>query len=263
MATNNGRAMGRNRAWTWLKEKRPRFGTRALEPNGHTTPPPSGIDRSVEAVKYSEELNFWRGWVKEHGAEPETEYYRRFMMDMGGIQDQAFFDDLICVDIGCGPKGSLTWLNNARAAIGIDPLADAYRPLGIRTHNMVYLWSKAEAIPLPSHYADVVFSMNSLDHVDSLIAVCKEIRRILKPGGFFIGSLNLGEPPTATEPWTLTEGFLHEHLFDGWESEFYEVRPRLSTNDHFGPYRYFYEPCPEELLKGEGPRALWCRFRVR
>jgi len=253
-----------HRAWTWWKDKGTRFAGCAPAATHMTAE--SDLVKSSSAPdgqKYSEELSFWRGWIREHGDKPDTEYYRKFMMDMGDIRDQAFFDNRICLDIGCGPKGSLTWLTNAKAAIGLDPLADAYRSFGIHGHQMIYLWTKGETIPLPSQYVDVVFSMNSLDHVDNPIDVCTEIRRVLRPGGFFIGSLNLNEPVTATEPWTLTEDFLHEHLFKGWEKQFYKVRPRLSLNHNFGPYKYFYEACPQELLELPGPRALWCRFKVR
>jgi len=214
-------------------------------------------------IKQRAELIFWEQHFKTYGEAPETEYYRKFMMDMGGMEDQAFFNNLICLDIGCGPRGSLTWLTNARAAIGIDPLSDQYMRLGIASHNMIYLSSPAERIPLPSHYIDVVFSMNSLDHVDKLIEVCSEIRRVLKPGGYFIGSLNLDEPKTIAEPFTLTEELLQRHLFSGWEKEFYKIRPKPRDEKGNVTYRYFYEDCPEELLKAPGPRALWCRMRVK
>jgi SAM-dependent methyltransferase len=212
--------------------------------------------------KHEAELSFWDDYVAQTGPEAETEYYQRFMLAMGNISDAGFFKDKVCLDIGCGPKGSLTWLRDARAAIGIDPLAEQYRRFGIDRHPMLYLACGVESIPLTTAYADVIFSMNSLDHVDDLPRACAEIRRVLGPGGHFIASLNLDEPPTVEEPWTLTESWLAEHLFRGWEQEYYAVRPRLDDPRHFGPYRYFFEPVPEELENWSGPRALWCRFRV-
>jgi SAM-dependent methyltransferase len=208
------------------------------------------------------ELSFWEGYVASHAPEPETEYYRRFMMRMGNIADQTFFEGKICLDIGCGPRGSLTWLTNAKYAIGLDPLAEAYTRFGIHGHNMLYLRASAERIPLVSAYADVVFSMNSLDHVDDLRGTCTEIRRVLRPGGHFIGSLNLNEPASTAEPWTLTESLLKECLFDGWLAEYYEVQPKVSEDEPGGPYRYFREPAPEHLRVPGTISALWCRFRV-
>jgi ubiquinone/menaquinone biosynthesis C-methylase UbiE len=220
------------------------------------------LERRRTDVKHDSELGFWQGWISEHGVEPDTEYYRRFMLAMGNLQDASLFEGKICLDIGCGPKGSLTWLTNAAAVMGLDPLAESYMRFGIERHNMVYLHARAEQIPFPSHYVDVVFSMNSLDHVDQLDEACKEIRRILKPGGYFIASLNLNEPPTATEPWSLSAEYLNKHLFDSWEQQFYKIRPKLNDPGHFGPYKYFFEEPPAELLAHDGPKALWCRFRV-
>ncbi len=218
----------------------------------------AGVER-----KHLREMQFWSQWIGEHGQEPETDYYRKFMMAMGDVHDPSFFDGKICLDVGCGPKGSLTWLENARAAIGVDPLAEAYRQFGIDRHRMIYLAAGAERIPLPSRYVDVVFSMNSLDHVDDAPATCAEIRRLLKPGGHFIGSLNLDEPPTRCEPWRLTEEFLEKHLFAGWQRQFYKVRPKFQGDGgHFGPYKHFFEEPDPELAARPGPKALWCRFRV-
>ena len=186
------------------------------------------------------------------------------MLAMGGLDSPAFFAGKLCVDIGCGSKGSLTWLDEiARAALGVDPLADEYLRLGIARHAMVYLQAGAEKLPFPSGYADVVFSMNSLDHVDDLRAACREIRRMSSNlGGAFIASLNLDEPATFTEPGFLTESFLDESLFDGWVCEFRQTCPRLPDEEEgWGPYRYMFEEPPAELLQAQGPRALWCRYR--
>ena len=90
------------------------------------TPPPVSVDT---AAKTEHELGFWESRLADIGIEPGTDYYRKFMMAMGNIQDISFFDNLVCLDIGCGPRGSLTWLRNARATIGVDPLAEQYRRL--------------------------------------------------------------------------------------------------------------------------------------
>ncbi len=218
--------------------------------------------RALAGQRHGAELSFWEDWVREHGTAPETSYYQKFMLDMGNVKDVSLFDGKICIDIGCGPRGSLTWLKQAKAAIGVDPLSEAYARFGISEHEMIYLSCPAEKLPFPSQTVDVVFSMNSLDHVEDFKKVCAEIRRVLKPGGYFIASLNLDEPPSLTEPWTLTEDLLDRHLFAGWKKEYYEIRPKPNDPSPFGPYKYFYEPCPPEAFKAGEPRALWCRFRA-
>ena len=57
------------------------------------------------------------------------------------------------------------------------------RQFEIERHRMIYLCASAEKIPLPTGYVDVVLSMSSWDHVDYLLRICSEIRRILKPSG--------------------------------------------------------------------------------
>lgn len=210
-------------------------------------------------AKRRSELSFWSEWLEEHGPGARTAYYREFMMRMGGIDDPRFFENKVCLDLGCGPMGSLTWLRGAKAALGLDPLSEEYRKFGIVDHDMVYLSASAEAIPLPSRSVDVLFSMNSLDHVDDLERSCREIRRVLRPEGHFLGSLNLEEEPTPAEPWTLSEELLDRLLFAEWTREFYQVRPKLE--DGGDPYRLFAEPA-SDLTEQQGPKALWCRFRV-
>lgn len=218
-------------------------------------------ERHLDAVqKKKAELDFWHGWLGTHGTGARSAYYRDFMMRMGGIEDLSFFEGLICLDIGCGPMGSLTWLRGAKAALGLDPLAEEYMQFDVDQHDMIYLKARAEDIPLPSGYVDVVFSMNSLDHVDNLATACLEIRRVLRPGGTFIGSLNLDEPPTPAEPWSLSEDLLATILFAGWERQYYQIRPKLE--DGGDPYRLFAEEPRPDFATRPGPKALWCRFRV-
>jgi hypothetical protein len=63
--------------------------------------------RHLADVKHESELSFWQGWISEHGVEADAEYYRRFMLAMGNLEDTSLFEGKICLDIGCGPKGRL------------------------------------------------------------------------------------------------------------------------------------------------------------
>ena len=47
--------------------------------------------------------------------------------------------------------------------------------------------------------------MNAMDHVSSFPKMFAEVVRVIAPGGLFIAAFNLGEPPTFSEPQTLTE----------------------------------------------------------
>ena len=58
---------------------------------------------------------------------------------------------------------------------------------------MCYVRSTEKTIPLPSNYVDVLFTLNAIDHVARFEVMCKEILRILAPGGDFFASFNLDD----------------------------------------------------------------------
>ena len=106
------------------------------------------------------------------------------------------------LDVGCGPRGSLEWAEGTVRRIGLDPLAEQYRVLGTDLHSMRYVAAPAEQMPFLDSSFDIVSSFNSLDHVENVPAVAKEIIRVLKPGGMFLLLTDVGHAPTVTEPAT-------------------------------------------------------------
>lgn len=70
----------------------------------------------------------------------------------------------------------------ASERVGLDPLVDGYRALGIGQHKMTYVKGGSEKIPFPDGHFDIVTSFNSLDHVDNLDATVAEITRVTAPG---------------------------------------------------------------------------------
>ena len=160
----------------------------------------------------------------------------------------------IVADFGCGPRGSLCWAIEAKKRIGIDILARAFERFIILEHNMIYICSTDTEIPLPSSYIDVLFTLNALDHVNNLSAMCKEILRILAPGGDLIASFNLNEEATVSEPQTLTENLIKLHLLRYLDVRSYRIRPK---GEDANPYEYFFKESP--IRRYRGPRILWVR----
>jgi SAM-dependent methyltransferase len=88
------------------------------------------------------------------------------------------------LDLGCGPRDqavpfehlgySYVAIDNATAAA--DVLADAH------------------AIPFRADTFDCVFSYAVLEHLHSPFLALQEIRRVLRPGGVFCGTVSQGEP---------------------------------------------------------------------
>jgi SAM-dependent methyltransferase len=205
--------------------------------------------------KYKQELDFWNTCYKEEGAQFENEHYRKTMLGMAGEPDDSFLAGRIVADFGCGPRGSLWWAASAKSRIGIDVLAEEYSKFNIRAHDMVYVRCSEWKVPLPSNYVDVLFTLNAIDHVSHFAVMCRELLRILAPGGLFIASFNLDEPPTFSEPQTLTEEAIQKYLLRHLEVESYKIAARGEPGS---TYLHFFDN--SESPKS-GPRFLWIRAR--
>ena len=206
----------------------------------------------LEKPKYLTYLANWQRFRARTGTD-NTHYERRFLA-IAGETSHAFVRDKIIADLGCGPLGSLCWATEARARIGIDVLADAYRHFELQRHDMVYVWSREARIPLPSDYVDVLFTANAMDHADNFGALAREALRILAPGGLFIASLNLNHAPNIAEPQPLTEELVRTHLLRQLDVQSYRIAPDGPDDC---PERYFFEPAPAGAEGG--PATLWLR----
>jgi SAM-dependent methyltransferase len=161
-------------------------------------------------LKYAEEIAYWQNeWS---AGRFQNDYYERTMLMLAQEPNAEFLRNRLVADFGCGPQGSLCWAKCARARIGIDVLADIYGRFGIHDHDMIYVTSTERNIPLPSDYVDVLFTMNAMDHVSNFSVMAAEIVRVVAPRGLIIGAFNLEEPPTFSEPQTLTEDLVRSKL---------------------------------------------------
>jgi SAM-dependent methyltransferase len=196
--------------------------------------------RKAFADKHRAELAFWKEHLEATGYVERQEYFQHYLLAIAQETNADFLAGKVVADFGCGPLGSLSWAKPATVRIGIDVLADLYVQHFaefVLRHDMVYLKSTEKVIPLPSGLVDVMFTMNALDHVHDLDAMCRELRRVLKPGGLLIGSFNLEEPATPCEPQTLTEETLQRDLFQYFEIESYRVARKGPPQDPYGPLR--------------------------
>ena len=126
------------------------------------------------------------------------------MLFTGLVGLEAGYRGKAVLDIGCGPRGSLEWADEASRRVGLDPLADDYRELGTDAHAMKYVAAGSEAMPFADGEFDVVTSINSLDHVDDLERTASEIKRVTRPGGHLVLAVEVGHDPTWTEPQSLS-----------------------------------------------------------
>ena len=176
--------------------------------------------------KYTGELAYWKNKFREEGETFRNQGYKEIFLGIAEEDDDKFLQDKIIADFGCGPRGSLAWTDKPKVKIGIDVLANSYmRFFGdcLSKHGMIYLNSDEYRIPLPNDYVDVMCSINSLDHVNILDNMVKEICRVLKPGGTFLGSFNLNEPATQCEPQTLNEEILYSKLLFRFDIKYMKI----------------------------------------
>lgn len=182
--------------------------------------------------KYEAELAYWRETYRAENFRFRNAHYKELMLAIANEPDESFLADKIVADLGCGPRGSLSWIHAAKLKIGIDVLATQYAeefPNEVIKHDMVYVTCAENVIPIPSNFIDILFTINALDHVDNLDATCKEILRILRPGGEIIASINLGEPPTVWEPQYLSELIIEEELLSKLNVTFTRIVPKSSN----------------------------------
>jgi len=191
-------------------------------------------------MKYESELQYWINCFAKEGGRFNNGHYADRCLRMAEEQDDAFLKGKIVADFGCGPRGSLAWTTAPALRIGIDVLATAYLncfgPCMLE-HGMVYVTSTESIIPLPSSSVDVLFTLNAMDHVNSLSAMASEVLRVLKTDGLFIGSFNLHEPATPCEPQTLTETLLRKELLRHLHVASY----RLALMHPKSPYKFMIE----------------------
>ena len=136
------------------------------------------------------------------------------------------------LDVGCGISTVLHYLPGHR--YGIDPLADRYKTIYRYPKDIHIQSAYGEHIPFEENYFDVVFSSNAIDHTDNPVKVISEIRRVLKPDGYFIltcevfnskisGERNSGHPHSLhlDELLKLIENF---SVIAQWDSPWYSLR---------------------------------------
>jgi SAM-dependent methyltransferase len=217
---------------------------------------------SIFSDKYNSELKFWKSRLDVDGGTFSNSHYEHMMLAMAGERDAGFLKGKVVADFGCGPRGSLVWATTAALRIGIDVLADRYADMftgNILSHGMIYLKSTEKVIPLPSEFVDTVFTLNAMDHVSVFADMCREVMRILKPRGDFIGSFNIGCRASATEPQSLNEKIIEDNLLKYLDVKSYRLSGLGPDGNLYAPLlegNESYQPGEEGFLWVRGIKRL-------
>jgi len=182
------------------------------------------------------EIAYWERKFQEEGGHHNTwrrsHFEELFIKSVGDpiLFEAIFFTTAPVVDIGCGPRGSLEWVGPGRVLIGVDPLVDIYRDgryFVQEDSNMLYIKGTAENLPLPTGFAQVLLSYDVLGRVSDFEKASSEILRVLRPGGYFLGGLDIDAPATPGEPTSLDEKSIREHLLEKMEMVYETVAPNV------------------------------------
>jgi len=211
----------------------------------------------VPGVKLLSELSYWHKCYKAEGNRLNNDFYAKLMLSIADEENDLFLQDKVVADFGCGPRGSLVWAESAQLRIGIDVLTNRYLhsfPGELSRHGMLYVTCSESHIPIPNEFCDVVYSVNSLDHVQNLLPICNELRRILKPGGILIGSFNLNHEPQLAEPQKISENTLRKMLFRDYDIQHWWLSAPGAAANRYQPLY------TRELINpGKSEAYLWAR----
>lgn len=108
----------------------------------------------------------------------------------------------------------------------VDHLAHQYIKMfpGIIKANVKHIASKSENLPFKDNYADIIYSRNSLDHVNNPIKTLLEINRVLKPEGkFFLSVYYNSNFINSHESTSIDDEFVKNHLKNLFEVEFIKI----------------------------------------
>ena len=95
------------------------------------------------------------------------------------------------LDLGCGDGliAQVLFAGNLPVEFGFDPWFDQVRKApSAHSYNAVQQ-AMGNAMPYPSDHFATVFSNSVLEHIPELEPVLREVFRVLKPGGKFIGTV--------------------------------------------------------------------------
>lgn len=100
------------------------------------------------------------------------------------VNPPRFSPDHRVLDVGCGAGQTLIACYGDRRPFGIDVALDALQLGRSLTDRVAFIGAAAERLPFRDGSFDVVIARVSLPYTDLRLSL-PEIRRVLKPGGFF------------------------------------------------------------------------------
>ena len=134
------------------------------------------------------------------------------------------------LDLGCGIGNSADLfckINPKITWIGID-IEDSPEVKARKRSDLKFMTFDGITLPFPDNHFDLIYSKQVFEHVRFPNQLLKEVFRVLKPGGHFLGSTSHLEPYHSHSFWNYTPyGFIM--LLDEVGLETKEMRPSIDA----------------------------------
>ncbi len=152
------------------------------------------------------------------------------------------------LDLGCGSGDSVDLFRRYDPDvewIGVD-IADSQEALARLRHDATFVTYDGLVIPFPDASFDLVYSHQVLEHVRDPLGHLREIRRVLRPTGRFVGSTSQLEPYHSRSFWNFTPaglvqlaaeaGLAMSEIRPGIDGVTLTLRTWLGRSPMFGPW---------------------------
>jgi len=175
-------------------------------------------------------------WLLDNDEEREEKIQREicrypYMAKLMGLN---YIDTttMVIADIGGGPIGLSSVIPHKKRIV-IDPLADEYKKY---YPCLTHIKGTGEELPFEDNSIDLVIITNALDHTSNPEKVLNEIKRVLKPGGFFAHYHAIDNSITHRHPahqYSLNPEWMHSHLDNSFETVWELKYPEIKYGWHF------------------------------
>lgn len=169
-------------------------------------------------IAQAAEIKWWQGYLKKKDKATYLDwkkgYWRQFLEDCQLQVPQG----ASCADIGCGPAGIFTILEQQQVT-ALDPLLQQYEEKLAHFDFKDYPQVDFEPIPLEQltskQQYDYVFCLNAINHVADLEQCFDNLFKITKKGGTMIVSIDAHNHTVLKHIFRALPGdILHPHQYD-------------------------------------------------
>jgi SAM-dependent methyltransferase len=94
------------------------------------------------------------------------------------------------LDIGCGEKPYESLFINANSYIGVDIEKSGHD----HNNSKADIFYDGKVLPFPDNYFNSILCLEVIEHIFNIDEVLLEVKRVLKPGGLFVGTIPFSWP---------------------------------------------------------------------